>query len=83
MSVKKYFSHTAADGTTWISRIKAAGHSKPGGENIARGLTSAGAVMTGWMNSLGHKANIVNCKFKTVGVGWGTAGNYWVQDFGY
>lgn len=83
MAAKKYFSHTSKDGTTWINRIKAAGYAKPGGENIARGYATPTAVVNAWLASPGHKANIVNCKFKAIGVGWAAAGNYWVQDFGY
>jgi uncharacterized protein YkwD len=39
--------------------------------------------MTGWMSSPGHKANILNCSFTAIGVGYDTRGNYWVQNFGY
>ena len=83
MSVKKYFSHTSKDGTTWSARIKKYGYAYPGGENIAYGYSTPAAVMKGWMNSDGHRKNILNCKFKVVGVGWAASGNYWVQDFGY
>ena len=43
------------------------------------------AVMEAWMNSPGHKANILNCDFKTLGVGvvFGSGGPWWTQDFGY
>ncbi|MFE0739551.1 CAP domain-containing protein, partial [Streptomyces sp. NPDC058855] len=51
----------------------------------ARGQTDAAAVMEAWMNSPGHKANILNCDFKTLGVGvhFGSGGPWWTQDFGY
>jgi uncharacterized protein YkwD len=39
--------------------------------------------MTGWMKSPGHRANILNCKFRYIGVGQNPVGQYWVQDFGY
>lgn len=83
MSDEKFFSHTSPDGTTFDQRIKQAGYPKPGAENIARGQTSAAQVMDSWMNSDGHRANILNCSLKKIGVGVTTAGWYWVQDFGY
>ncbi|MEU0529347.1 CAP domain-containing protein [Amycolatopsis tolypomycina] len=83
MSAENFFSHTSPDGTTFDQRIKQAGYPKPGAENIARGQTSAAQVMESWMNSPGHRANILNCTLKKIGVGVTTAGWYWVQDFGY
>ncbi|WP_410637543.1 CAP domain-containing protein [Amycolatopsis sp. lyj-346] len=83
MSAEKFFSHTSPDGTTFDQRIKNAGYPKPGAENIARGQTSAAQVMESWMNSEGHRANILNCTLKKIGVGVTTAGWYWVQNFGY
>ncbi|GAA0628094.1 hypothetical protein GCM10009547_34650 [Sporichthya brevicatena] len=77
------FSHTSADGRSWIARIRKTGFKKPGGENIARGYPSTERVMTGWLNSPGHRANILNCRFRAIGVGHNATGNYWVQDFGY
>ncbi len=83
MSAGNFFSHTSPDGTTFDQRIKQAGYPKPGAENIAKGQTSAAQVMDAWMNSEGHRANILNCSLKKLGVGVTTAGWYWVQDFGY
>jgi len=83
MSAQNFFSHTSLDGTTFDQRIKNAGYSKPGGENIAKGQTSPAQVMESWMNSEGHRANILNCSFTKIGVGVTTSGWYWVQDFGY
>lgn len=51
------------------------------GENIAYGYGSAGSVMTGWMNSPGHKENILRSNFTHIGVGYVASGNYWVQIF--
>ena len=51
------------------------------GENIAWGYTSASAVMAGWMGSAGHKANILRSTFTRIGIGYNSAGNYWVQIF--
>jgi uncharacterized protein YkwD len=83
MSARNFFSHTNPEGVTFDQRIKNAGNPKPGAENIAKGQTSAAQVMTSWMNSEGHRANILNCSLTKIGVGFTKAGNYWVQDFGY
>ncbi|NLG71237.1 MAG: hypothetical protein GX495_04210 [Chloroflexi bacterium] len=55
------------------------------GENIAMGYTSPEAVMKGWMESPGHRANILSDKAREIGVGYWKSGRsaaYWVQDFG-
>jgi uncharacterized protein YkwD len=83
MSARNFFAHTNPEGVTFDQRIKNAGYSKPGAENIAKGQTSASQVMTAWMNSEGHRANILNCSLTKIGVGVTTKGWYWVQDFGY
>lgn len=83
MAAKRYLSHTSADGTTWIQRIKAAGYPDPGAENVARGRTSAAEALKLWMESPGHERNITNCALTRVGIGYADPGNYWVQDFGY
>jgi uncharacterized protein YkwD len=83
MSAGDFFSHTSPDGTTFDQRIKNAGYAKPGAENIAKGQTSAEQVMDAWMNSEGHRANILNCTLTKIGVGLTKPGWYWVQDFGY
>jgi uncharacterized protein YkwD len=87
MAAQNYFSHTSKDGRDFMARIRAAGFTGGSGwaENIAAGQTTPASVMTGWMNSAGHKANIMNCKFTLIGVGLakGTQGYkiYWTQDF--
>ncbi|HEX5114490.1 MAG TPA: CAP domain-containing protein [Pseudonocardiaceae bacterium] len=83
MSANHYFDHTTPSGVTFDAREKAAGYPTPGGENIAEGQTSAQQVMTDWMNSSGHRANILNCQFTAIGIGLNTNGWYWTQDFGY
>ncbi|MEV7386823.1 CAP domain-containing protein [Streptomyces sp. NPDC091215] len=85
MAARNFFDHTDPDGKTPWDRAAAAGISNLGGENIARGQATAAAVMDAWMNSEGHRANILNCDFKTLGVGvhFGTGGPWWTQDFGY
>lgn len=51
------------------------------GENIAFGFPDAGSVMTAWMNSPGHKTNILSTHYTAIGVGYNARGNYWVQTF--
>lgn len=85
MAAQGFFDHTDPSGATPWDRADAAGITNLGGENIARGQADAAAVMDAWMNSEGHRANILNCDFKTLGVGvhFGTGGPWWTQDFGY
>jgi len=83
MVARKYFSHDTPDGVGFAARVQAAGYARPGGENIAQGQTSAQQVMSDWMASAGHRANILNCKFTAIGVGVNTVGWTWTQDFGY
>lgn len=81
---RKFFSHSNPDGKTPSDRLKAAGISYSAvGENIAEN-TSVQAAETAFMNSSGHRANILNSKYTTVGIGvaYDSAGNvYVVQDF--
>ncbi|SDP15160.1 Uncharacterized conserved protein YkwD, contains CAP (CSP/antigen 5/PR1) domain [Streptomyces sp. cf386] len=85
MAERGFFDHTDPDGASPWDRAAQAGIVDLGGENIARGQADAAAVMEAWMNSPGHKANILNCDFKTLGVGvhFGSGGPWWTQDFGY
>ncbi|MFJ6249120.1 MULTISPECIES: CAP domain-containing protein [unclassified Streptomyces] len=85
MAARGFFDHTDPDGDTPWARARQAGVSTLAGENIARGQADAAAVMKSWMNSDGHRANILNCDFKTMGVGvhFGAGGPWWTQDFGY
>jgi uncharacterized protein YkwD len=81
------FGHTAPDGSDPADRMRLAGYDTRSGwaENIAHGQSTASAVMAAWMGSEGHRANILNCDLKRVGVGAarGTNGQlYWTQDFG-
>ncbi|MFI5684926.1 CAP domain-containing protein [Streptomyces sp. NPDC051636] len=85
MAARDFFDHTDPSGATPWDRAAKAGIRNLGGENIARGQADAAAVMEAWMNSPGHRANILNCDFKTLGVGvhYGSGGPWWTQDFGY
>lgn len=81
------FSHTRPDGSSFSTALKENGVSYKGsGENIAWGQKTPAEVMKGWMNSPGHKANILNPNFKSIGVGHyqnGSGVNYWTQLFTY
>ncbi|MFF0447109.1 CAP domain-containing protein [Streptomyces sp. NPDC004609] len=85
MADRGFFDHTDPDGRTPWDRAKRAGVKNLGGENIARGQADAAAVMNSWMNSEGHRANILNCDYKTLGVGvhLGSGGPWWTQNFGF
>jgi uncharacterized protein YkwD len=81
MYQKKYFSHTGSDGSNIGQRISAVGYPwKFYGENIAEGYPTEKEVITGWLSSPGHCANIMNKNYKEMGVA--KAGDYWTQDFG-
>ncbi|NUT45938.1 MAG: CAP domain-containing protein [Saccharothrix sp.] len=79
------FSHTGSDGSTAAQRVTDAGYRyRMMAENIAAGQTSAEEVVRAWMNSEGHRANIVNCELRDLGVAHAVGGDkhYWTQDFG-
>lgn len=82
MAAQGYFDHVSRDGRRFDDRISAEGHPAPGGENIARGQRSAAEVVQAWMDSPGHRRNILDCDFATVGVGHAPDGDHWVQNFG-
>ena len=85
--IKQKFSHTRPDGSSFSSVLREQGVSFRGsGENIAWGQKSPEQVMNAWMNSDGHRANILNKNFKNIGVGHyvdANGVNYWVQLFTY
>ena len=82
MHDKKYFSHTSPTYGSPFDMMKKFDISyKSAGENIAKGQTSAAQVMEAWMNSSGHRANIMDAKFTHIGVGYVKDGNYWTQMF--
>ncbi|MFI6289748.1 CAP domain-containing protein [Streptomyces sp. NPDC051018] len=85
MANRGFFDHTDPDGRTPWDRAERAGVKNLGGENIARGQADAATVMQSWMNSEGHRANILNCDYKTLGVGvhLGDGGPWWTQNFGF
>ncbi len=82
MSENGYFSHTSRDGREFDDRIRAQGHPSPGGENIAAGQETPEEVVAAWMDSPGHRRNILDCSFTSIGVGYDPDGDHWVQNFG-
>jgi len=86
MAARAFYSHTSPEGTQPWDRAAAAGASKRSiGENIACGQRSPAEVVDGWMNSPGHRANILKADFTHLGVGFaggGPSGTYWTQLFG-
>ncbi|GAA1775775.1 CAP domain-containing protein [Luedemannella helvata] len=86
MAARGYFDHTTPEGVTFAKRILKAGYRYSwAAENIAAGQSSPASVMKGWMNSSGHRANILNCTLTNLGVGlvYSADGRpYWTQDFG-
>ncbi|WP_236910921.1 CAP domain-containing protein [Clostridium sp. Cult1] len=84
MANKNYFSHTSPTYGDPFSMMRSFGiQYKTAGENIAKGYSSAKSVVNGWMNSSGHRANILNPSFGTIGVGYVKANGttYWTQMF--
>jgi uncharacterized protein YkwD len=85
MARTRTFSHVGSGNSSFVTRVKAAGYTAPQAENIAWGYRTGAQVVTSWMNSPAHRANILNCKAKAVGVGaaYATNGNpYYTQEFG-
>lgn len=94
MHAKSYFSHTSQDGRTIKERIESAGYLEDVsfrtcrcqgwnytlGENLAMGQDTAEQAVRDWMNSPGHRDNIMNKNYKEIGVGF--FGDIWVQNFG-
>lgn len=77
-----YFSHTSPVYVSPFQMMKSFGISyKTAGENIARGQSTPRAVVNAWMNSPGHRANILNSSFTHIGVGYVSNGKYWTQMF--
>ncbi|GAB4476465.1 MAG: hypothetical protein OHK0037_38080 [Elainellaceae cyanobacterium] len=87
-----FFSHTGKDGSTIGQRVTASGYQWSfTGENIAAGYTTPQAVVNGWINSPGHRANMLNPNYQEIGIGYHYLSNdtgqvnyyhYWTQNFG-
>ena len=81
MVAQDYFDHESLDGRSFSDRTDMAGYdASPAGENIAAGQRSPEQVMTSWMNSPGHRNNILSERANEIGVG--LYENHWVQVFG-
>ncbi|GAA2350818.1 CAP domain-containing protein [Dactylosporangium salmoneum] len=86
MVTNNFFDHAGSNGSSFVQREAAAGYTTgASAENIAWGYRTAQDVVNGWINSPGHRANMLNCSSVAVGVGlaYKTDGTpYWTQDFG-
>jgi uncharacterized protein YkwD len=85
MADRDYFDHSTPEGVGPGERADDAGYDAWGAENIAMGYRTAEDVMEGWMNSEGHRRNILNCDLADIGVGIADSsrGLYWTQMFGF
>jgi uncharacterized YkwD family protein len=82
MDHKHYFSHTSPSYGSPFDMMRDFGVTyRTAGENIAMGQRTAQQVVTSWMNSEGHRKNILNKNFTRIGVGYTASGNYWSQMF--
>ena len=82
MASKNYFSHTSPTYGSPFDQMKANGITyRAAAENIAMGQRSAEEVVKGWMNSPGHRQNILTPGFTHIGIGYDAKGNYWTQQF--
>ncbi|MEM9770561.1 MAG: CAP domain-containing protein [Cyanobacteria bacterium P01_D01_bin.73] len=90
MLARDFFAHTNPSNETAGDRIRAAGFSGRTGENIAAAFSTPSGVVTGWLNSSGHRANILSPNFTKIGLGHVfssndpgnvTARHYWTQAF--
>ncbi|MFZ5884806.1 MAG: CAP domain-containing protein, partial [Chloroflexota bacterium] len=88
MACNNFFSHTGSDGASLSERVERQGYSWLYlGENIAAGYPTPESVVDAWMNSSGHRANILNANYTEIGIGYAywydsTYGAYWTTDFG-
>jgi uncharacterized protein YkwD len=85
MAANDYFDHTSRDGRSPFDRMGDAGYPDPAAENIAYGYPSPAEVVDGWMDSEGHRDNILECSYAAIGVGLAYDGDgrpYWTQNFG-
>ncbi|MDQ2996685.1 MAG: CAP domain-containing protein, partial [Chloroflexota bacterium] len=90
MADRDFFDHTGADGHSMTQRMRDAGYRYArAAENLAAGVDSPAKVVALWMQSPGHRTNILNCQLRETGVGYVVDvhdpldyGVYWTQDFG-
>jgi hypothetical protein len=86
MARNRFMGHFGSNGSSPASRIRAAGYVPTWwAENVAYGYRSADAVMNAWMNSPGHRANLLSGRVREIGIGVAVSSTgqlYWCQDFG-
>jgi len=90
MAAHDFFDHTGTDGRSSFQRIRDAGYRYTrAAENLAAGVDSPAEVVALWMQSPGHRTNMLNCQLRETGVGYVEDahdpldyGAYWTQDFG-
>jgi uncharacterized protein YkwD len=88
MATRNYFDHTSPDGLDLWTRMRSAGYRFTlAAENIAAGQPSPDEVVQDWMESPGHRENILNCALTEIGVGYASNtssryGVYWTENFG-
>lgn len=82
MAINYYFDHTSPVYGSPFDMMRAYGiNYRSAGENIAKGQRTPAEVVNAWMNSPGHRANILNGQFTHIGVGYVAEGNHWTQQF--
>ncbi|ARK23464.1 hypothetical protein SporoP37_01320 [Sporosarcina sp. P37] len=82
MAANKYFSHTSPTYGSPFDQMKMNGVTyRSAAENIAMGQRGAQEVVTAWMNSAGHRQNILTPGFTHIGIGYDANGHYWTQQF--
>ncbi|WP_147132499.1 CAP domain-containing protein [Stackebrandtia albiflava] len=85
MAENGYFDHTSQDGRTFTDRASQEGYDHAMSENIAKGYATAADVIRGWMDSPGHRANLLDCDAEAVGMGVARDDDgslVWTQVFG-
>jgi uncharacterized protein YkwD len=91
MASRGFFAHNSPDGSTPVERARRSGYQAYGwgdvyvGENLGRGYNSAESVHQAWMNSEGHRTNLLLPKYRELGIGIAVAADgtrYWAQEFG-
>jgi uncharacterized protein YkwD len=86
MASTRRFGHRGPGGSTFVARARAAGYAQPASENIAWGYRTADEVVGAWMASPGHRANMLNCRARSIGTGVVYALNgtpYYTEVFGW
>lgn len=87
MATRRYLAHLSPEGITPHARMLGAGYARPAAENVALHEPNALLVVRAWMNSPGHRVNILHPRFRAIGVGVFLQTSprvaWWTQNFGY